>query len=80
VEKTNNEELCDLSSSNTTLVIKSRRMRWVGQVARKEETRGANWVWWEHLMEKEYLEDRDVDGMIILKFILKKWVGNCGLD
>jgi hypothetical protein len=65
-----NEEINDLHSSpNIVWVIKSRRMRWAGQVARKEETRGANWVWWEHLMEKEYLEDRDVDGMIILKFI-----------
>ena len=77
--KLHNEELCDLNSSNTTRAIKS-RMRWVVQVARKEETRGTCRVWWEHLMEKEYLEDLDVDGRILLKFISKKWCGNCVLD
>jgi hypothetical protein len=47
-------------------------MRWVGHVARKEETRGAYRVRWEHPMEKEYLENIDGDGRIILKFMLKK--------
>jgi len=37
-----NEELCDLySSPNIVLVIKSKRMRLAGRVARKEERRGA---------------------------------------
>jgi hypothetical protein len=39
--KLHNEELNDLySSSNIVRVIKSRRMRWVGQVARMGERRG----------------------------------------
>jgi hypothetical protein len=37
-----NEELIDLySSANIVRVIKSRRMRWAGQVARMGESRGA---------------------------------------
>ena len=39
--KLRNEELNDLYSSPTTVrVIKSRRMRWVGHVARMGERRG----------------------------------------
>ena len=40
-----NEELNDLySSPNIVRVIKSRRMRWAGHVARMDEERGAYWV------------------------------------
>jgi hypothetical protein len=40
-----NEELNDLySSPNTVWVIKSRRMRWAGHVARMGEERGVYWV------------------------------------
>jgi hypothetical protein len=39
--RTNNEELRDLYSSSTIVrVIKSRRMRWAGHVARMGEGRG----------------------------------------
>ena len=39
--KLHNEELNDLySSPNIVRVIKSRRMRWAGHVARMEESRG----------------------------------------
>jgi len=41
MEELHNEELNDLySSPNTVRVIKSRRMRWAGQVARMGEDRG----------------------------------------
>jgi hypothetical protein len=41
VEKLRNEELNDLYSSPTIVrVIKSRKMRWVGHVARNGERRG----------------------------------------
>ena len=44
-KKLRNEELNDLySSPNIARVIKSRRMRWVGYVARMEEGRGAHKV------------------------------------
>ena len=43
--KLHNEELNDLySSPNIVLVIKSRRMRWAGHVARMEEGRGVHKV------------------------------------
>ena len=42
-----NEELNDLySSPNNVRVIKSRRMRWVGHVARMGEERGCIGSWW----------------------------------
>jgi len=63
-----NEELNDLySSSNTVLVINSRRMRWVGHVARMGERRGAYRVWWGILKERDHFGDPCVDGRIILR-------------
>ena len=42
------EELNDLySSPNIVRVVTSRRMRWVGQVARMGEERGCRGSWWE---------------------------------
>jgi hypothetical protein len=29
--------------------------------------------WWGGLMERHHLEDPGIDGMIILKWIFKKW-------
>jgi hypothetical protein len=44
--KLHNEEPNDLyCSPNIFLVIKSRRMRWAGYVARREERRGVYRVW-----------------------------------
>jgi hypothetical protein len=36
--------------------------------------------WWGNLRERDHLEDLDVDGKIILRWIFKKWVGRHGLD
>ena len=42
-----NEELNNLySSPNNVRVLKSRRMRWAGYVARMDEERGCIWSWW----------------------------------
>ena len=46
------EELNDLySSPNIIRVIKSRRMRWAGHIARLGEMRGVYRVCWENLKE-----------------------------
>ena len=64
--KLHNEELNDLyCSPNIVRVIKSRRMRWAGHVARMEEGRGVHKVLvGENLRERDHWEDQDVDGRI----------------
>jgi hypothetical protein len=43
----------------------------------KEEVRTG--LWRGNLREREYLEDPGVDGRIILRWIFRKWDGECGL-
>jgi hypothetical protein len=49
-------------------------MRWAGHLAHKGEKRGACWVSVERPEERNHLEDSGIDGMIILTWILEKWV------
>jgi hypothetical protein len=37
------------------------------------DKRGAYVVWWEYPMERDYLENVGVDGMIIVKRNFKTW-------
>ena len=70
-----NKELDDLySSPHIVLVIKSRRMRWAGYVARMGE-RGEAYTefWWGNLRERDHLGDPGVDGRIALRWIFRKW-------
>ena len=62
-----NEELNDrYSSPNIVRVIKSRRMRWAGHVARMGEERGCIGPWWGNRREGDHWGDLGVDGWIIL--------------
>jgi hypothetical protein len=37
-------------------------------------------IYWENLREGDHLEDSDVDGRIILKWIFETWDGGHGMD
>ena len=63
-----NEELYALySSPNIIWVIKSRRLRWVGNIESMRERKVTCRVWWENLKDGDHLEDSGVGGRIILK-------------
>ena len=61
--KIHNEELNDLyCSPNIFRVIKSRRVRWAGHVARMGERRGIYRVLMGNLTQRDHLGDPGVDG------------------
>jgi hypothetical protein len=71
--KLHNEELNDLyHSPNIVRVIKSRRMRWAGHVARMVEGRGFYRVLVGKPEGKNHLGDPGTDGRIILRWIFRK--------
>jgi len=68
------KELNDLySSPNIVRVIKSRRMRWAGHVARMGEERGVYRVLVGKPEGRSHWEDLGVDGWIILGWISRRW-------
>jgi hypothetical protein len=68
-----NEELHNLyTSANIIRVIKSKRTRLAGQVARMDITEMQRIFLLENLNGRNYLEDIGVDGNIILKWLLRK--------
>jgi hypothetical protein len=53
--KLHNEELHNLYSSPSVIImLKSRRMKWTGHVARKEEKGNACRIWWESQKESHH--------------------------
>jgi hypothetical protein len=81
--KPHNEELNDLCySPNIVRVIKSRRMRWTGHVARRVWGRVEvhTEFWWGNLREGDHLEDPGLDGRIILNGSLGSGMWEFRLD
>ena len=72
--KLHNEELNGLyCSTNIFRVIKSRRMKWAGHVARMGERRGVHRDLVGKPEGKNHLGDPGVDGRIILRWLFRKW-------
>ena len=44
------------------------------------ESGGVYIVWWGNVRKRDHLEDPDIDGRIILKWIFRKWDVGHGLD
>ena len=71
--KLHNTELSDLySSPNIIVVIKSRRMRWVGHVALIGVMKGANRVLEENLREGDHLEYPGIRWEVNIKMYLQE--------
>ena len=73
LRKVHNEELNYLFLSNIVRMIKSRRMSLARNVACMGEGRVYTGFWWGNQGERDHLEDRGVDGKIILRWIFTKW-------
>jgi hypothetical protein len=72
--KIHDEELSyQCSSPNTFRVIKSRIMRWAEHVACMGRGEMCTGFWWRNLRERNHLEDPDVDGRLILRWIFRNW-------
>jgi hypothetical protein len=52
--------------TNIVRVIKSKRMRWAGHVARMGWKEACIEFWWGNLGERDHLGDPGVDGRVIL--------------
>jgi hypothetical protein len=58
-------------SPNIIRVIKSKRIKWVGHMARMGRREVHRGLWWGNLRERDHLEDLVLYGRIILKLTVK---------
>jgi hypothetical protein len=73
--KLHNEELNNqYSSPNIFRVIKSRRMRWAGHVARMGRKEAYIGFCWGNVRKRDRWGDPSVHGRIKLRWIFRKWV------
>jgi hypothetical protein len=73
-KKLHNEELNNLYSSfNIVRVIKSRRMRWAGHVARMVRGEVCTGFWSRNLREGDHWGEPGIDGKKILGWSFGKW-------
>jgi hypothetical protein len=72
LRRVNYEELYAQYSSSNIWVIKSRKLRWAGHVAHIGDRRGTHRVLVGKPEGMKHLEDRGLDGRIILKRIFGK--------
>jgi hypothetical protein len=83
--KLHNEELHNLYSSPSIIrMMKLRRLRWAGHVARMGRRGMHVGYWWEIQKERDHWEDQDVGGWTVLKWILERydgmvWIGSIWL-
>jgi hypothetical protein len=76
IAKVQNEELYALYSTPDIIrVIKPKRLRWVGHLARMRAMRDAYKILVKKPERRKQFEDPKVDGRIILKWISEKWFG-----
>ena len=72
--KRHNGELNDLnSSSNIVQLIKFRRMRCAGYIARWGKVEVYKGFWWENLRKSDHLQNPGVDGRIVFRWIFRNW-------
>jgi hypothetical protein len=70
-----------LCSVLTIFLIKSKKMRWAGHVARMGRGEVHIVLWWGNLRDRDHSENPGVDGRIILRWSFRKWDGEGhGLD
>jgi hypothetical protein len=76
--KLQNDELC--CSPNIVRVIKSRRMKWAGHVARMGMGEACTGFWWGNLRENDHWGESGVNGKLIFRWVFRKWDVVYGLN
>jgi hypothetical protein len=53
--------------------MKSRRIRWVGNVASTGRGEVCTGFWWENLRERDHWGEPGIGGRILLRRVFRKW-------